>query len=235
VLHPVGPLSSAVYWRRRLLVVALVVAVLGGGGWLVVAAASGGSGGASATATATGTTATEPTDPPALEQVVPSLASVQTPTPPVIPESPAPEQAEPAPADVPAAPSPGGPCGDDMIALEVRSPGSAAAGSRPTFDLVVTNTSAVPCVRPLDKELQEIVLFDGAGTRLWGSNDCFPEASDDARTLAPGESVAFPLVWGGRTSEPTCAAERTVLGPGQYVLRGRLDTKVSGDAPFAVV
>ncbi|MBB3083397.1 MucR family transcriptional regulator [Geodermatophilus sabuli] len=235
MLHPVGPLSSAVYWRRRLLVLALVVAVLGGGGWLVAAAVSGGSGSASAAAPRTGTAA-DPTDPPALEQVVPSLASVRTPTPPApAPESPAPEQAEPAPADVPAAPTPGGPCGDDMIALEVRSPGSAAAGGQPTFDLVVTNVSAVPCVRTLDKELQEIVLFDGAGTRLWGSNDCFPEASDDTRTLAPGESVAFPLVWGGRTSEPGCAAERTVLGAGQYVLRGRLDTKASGDAPFAVV
>jgi hypothetical protein len=232
VLHPVGPLPSAVYWRRRLLVLLLVVAVLGGGGWLVVAVASGGPGSATAAATPTGTPA-EPTDPPALEQVVPSLASVQTPTPPpVVPESPAATQ--PAPAEVPA-PTPGGPCGDDMIGLEVRSPGSAAVGGRPTFELVVANVSAVPCVRALDKELQEVVLFDGAGTRLWGSNDCFPEASDDTRTLAPGETVAFPLVWGSRTSEPTCTAERTVLGPGQYVLRGRLDTKVSGDAPFAVV
>jgi hypothetical protein len=229
VLHPVGPLPSAVYWRRRLLVVLLVVAVLGGGGWLVVAAASGGSGSATAAATPTGTTPAEPTDPPALEQVVPSLASVQTPTPPVVPESPAPTQ------PAPAAPSPGGPCSDDMIGLEVRSPGSAPMGGRPTFELVVANVSAVPCVRALDKELQEVVLFDGAGARLWGSNDCFPEGSDDTRTLAPGETVAFPLVWGSRTSEPTCTAERTVLGPGQYVLRGRLDTKVSGDATFAVV
>ncbi|MGY1635731.1 MucR family transcriptional regulator [Geodermatophilus sp. SYSU D00742] len=234
MLHPVGPLPSAVYWRRRLLVLALVVAVLGGGGWLVVAAATGESGSASAAATPTGTTPAEPTDPPALEQVVPSLASVQTPTPPPpVPESPAP--AVPAPAEAPAAPSPGGPCSDDMIGLEVRSPGSAAVGGRPTFELVVANVSAVPCVRTLDKELQEIVLLDQAGTRLWGSNDCFPESSDDTRTLAPGESVSFPLVWGSRTSEPTCTAERTVLGAGQYVLRGRLDTKVSGDAPFAVV
>ncbi|MGY1820619.1 MucR family transcriptional regulator [Geodermatophilus sp. SYSU D00079] len=231
MLHPVGPLPAAVYWRRRLLVLALFVAVLGGGGWLVVAAASGGSRGATAASTPTGTTPAEPTDPPALEQVVPSLASVQTPTPP--PE--VPDQPEPAPAEAPPAPTPGGPCGDDMIGLEVRSPGSAPVGGRPTFELVVTNVSAVPCVRTLDKEVQEILLLDGAGTRLWGSNDCFPEASDDTRTLAPGESVAFPLVWGSRTSEPTCSAERAVLGPGEYVLRGRLDTKVSGDAPFAVV
>ena len=71
---------------------------------------------------------------------------------------------------------------------------------------MVSNVSAVPCVRALDKGLQEIVLLDGSGNRLWGSNDCFPEASSDVRTLAPGEVVAFPLVWGGLTSEPTCTA-----------------------------
>src|SRR3712207_8739292 len=49
----------------------------------------------------------------------------------------------------------------------------------------------------------------------------------DTRTLAPGESVAFPLVWGGLTSEPTCTAARTAPAPGQYALRGRLDTKTS--------
>ena len=58
-------------------------------------------------------------------------------------------------------------------------------------------------MRTLDKGLQEIVLLDGAGNRVWGSNDCFPEASSDVRTLAPGEALAFPLVWGGLTSEPT--------------------------------
>jgi hypothetical protein len=226
VLHPVGPLPAGVYWRRRVLVLALVVAVLGGGTWLVVAAATGSTAGSSAAAASA--EPTEPAEPPALEQVVPSLASVQTPTLPVTPEP-------VAPAPEPVGPAPGGPCGDDMIGLEVRTPGSAPVGGKPTFELVVTNVSAVPCVRTLDKGLQEIVLLDGAGTRLWGSNDCFPEASSDTRTLAPGESVAFPLVWGGLTSEPSCTADREPLDPGQYVVRGRLDTKVSPDAAFAVV
>jgi hypothetical protein len=47
--------------------------------------------------------------------------------------------------------------------------------------------------------------------------------------------VAFPLVWGGLTSEPSCTAARTTPAPGQYVLRGRLDTKTSPDAPFAIL
>ncbi|WP_232807320.1 MucR family transcriptional regulator [Geodermatophilus chilensis] len=228
VLHPVGPLPAAVYWRRRLLVLTLLLAVLGGGGWLLVAALTGGDG-TSTTGAAATTDAADPTDePPALEQVVPSLASVQTPTP--APEPPA----EPEPDPAPASPTPGGPCSDDMIGLEVRAPGSAPAGGKPTFELVVTNVSSVPCVRVLDAGLQEVLLLDAAGNRVWGSNDCFPETSSDTRILVPGESVAFPLTWGGLTSEPSCTAERTTPAPGQYVLRGRLDTALSADTPFRI-
>ena len=223
MLHPVGPLPAAVYWRRRLLVLLLLLAVLGGGGWLTSAALSGGSGETTAAAATTGAS-TATGEPPALTQVVPSLASVRTPTPPP----------EPAAEPTPASPAPGDPCGDDMIELEVRGPGSVAVGGKPTFELVVTNVSTVPCVRVLDEGLQEIVMFDAAGNRVWGSNDCFPENSSDTRTLAPGESVAFPLTWGGLTSEPSCTAERTTPAPGQYVLRGRLDTKTSADTAITL-
>jgi hypothetical protein len=223
VLHPVGPLPAAVYWRRRLLVLLLLLAVLGGGGWLTSAALSGGSGETTAAAATTGAS-TATGEPPALAQVVPSLASVRTPTPPP----------EPAAEPTPASPAPGDPCGDDMIELEVRGPGSVPVGGKPTFELVVTNVSTVPCVRVLDEGLQEIVMFDAAGNRVWGSNDCFPENSSDTRTLAPGESVAFPLVWGGLTSEPSCTGARTAPAPGQYALRGRLGTKVSTDAALTL-
>ena len=154
------------------------------------------------------------------------MARVATPTPPEVPLTAAgavtgrPGRVQPA----------GGPCTDEMLGLVVRAPATAAGGSKPTFELVVSNVSAVPCVRALDKGLQEIVLLDGSGNRLWGSNDCFPEASSDVRTLAPGEALAFPLVWGGLTSEPTCTAPRRTPGPGAYLLRARLDTKVSSAA-----
>jgi hypothetical protein len=199
----------------------VLLAVLGGGGWLGWALSTGRLGGASAAGSATESTRTEI---PELERVVPSLASVRTPTPPT--STLAAEASSPSTA---AGPSPGAPCTDEMISVTVRAPASAAVGSKPTFELVVTNTSAVPCRRALDKGLQEIVLLNTAGTRIWGSNDCFPEASSDARTLAPGEAIAFPVVWGGLTSEPTCTAARVTPGAGSYVLRGRLDTKTSAD------
>jgi hypothetical protein len=168
---------------------------------------------------------------PQLELVVPSMVRVATPTP---PELPAEADADPALAAAPAGPAPGDPCTDDMIAVEVRTPPTVASGSKPTFELLVSNVSAVPCLRALDKGLQELVLVDPAGNRLWGSNDCFPEASSDARTLAPGETVVFPIVWGGLSSEPTCTAARSPLPPGSYLLRGRLDTEVSADAPLTI-
>jgi hypothetical protein len=121
-----------------------------------------------------------------------------------------------------------------MISLEVRTPATVPLGSKPTFDLLVANVSAVPCVRSLDKGQQELLLYDASGNRIWGSNDCFPEAGSDPRTIAPGETVTVPLVWGGLTSEPTCTAPRTNPGPGHYLLRGRLDTTISPDVPLTL-
>jgi hypothetical protein len=227
VLHPVGKLPAAVYWRRRLTVLALLLAVLGGAGWLGVALVSGRDGGAAAAGASTGS-ARPSVRSPALERVVPSVASISAPTPPEV------LSAEAVPSTTPTAPAPGDPCADDMISVEVRTPATVAPGSKPTFELLVANTSAVPCTRTLDKGLQELVLLDPAGNRLWGSNDCFPEASSDTRTLAPGETVTFPIVWGRLSSEPTCTAARSPLAPGNYLLRGRLDTKVSADAPLTL-
>lgn len=229
VLHPVGPLPAAVYWRRRAVVLTLLLAVLGGGGrlgvWLTghhrqltavttVAATS------SRIATATPT----PTPVPALDQVVPVLAGVLPP-----PSSPS-----PSPVPTTAAPVPGGPCSDAMLRLEVRAPTSASAAAAPTFELVITNVSPVPCVRAVDKRLQELVMIDSAGTRIWGSNDCSPETSPDQRTLAPGEELRFAVLWSGLTSEPTCTASRVAPKPGSYLLRGRLDTLTGPDTPITL-
>jgi hypothetical protein len=226
VLHPVGPLPAAVYWRRRAMVLTLLVSVLGGGGWLGYAVVTGRGWPATTPAAAT---SSAPVGTPALERVVPSLAGVQVPT--VIVSMRASTGPTRAPASRPAA---AGPCTDDHIGLAVRTPGRVASGAKPTFELRVANTARTPCVRALDKGLQELVILDRAGKRVWGSNDCFPEASRDSRTLAPGEVVTFPIVWSGLTSEPTCTAARVPPPPGAYVVRGRLDTKTTPDAPLAV-
>ena len=224
VLHPVGDLPSAVYWRRRLVVLAVLLVILGGIGWLGLALVRA-DGGETTNASSSRSSAR----PPALERVVPSASAVSTPTPPEVPPKTSPTAASAA------APAPGSACTDDMISVAVRAPATVAAADKPTFELLVSNVAAVPCVRTMDKGLQELLLLDSAGTRIWGSNDCFPEAGADTRTLAPGETIAFPVVWGGLTSEPACTAPRTTPPPGAYVLRGRVDTKVSTDVPLTLV
>jgi hypothetical protein len=209
------------------MVLALLLAVLAGLGWLGFVLVTRQDG--EATAAAATSSASTPARTPALERVVPSVASVSAPTP---PETLAAESLPS--ATTPPAPAAGDPCSDDMISLEVRTPPTVPPGSKPTFELLVANVSAVPCVRALDKGLQELQLFDSAGARVWGSNDCFPEFTTDSRTLGPGEVVAFPVLWGGLTSEPTCTAARSTPAAGAYVLRGRLDSKVSADVPLTI-
>lgn len=240
VFHPVGRLPAAVYWRRRVLLLGLVLGLVVGGGWVSIAVATG-SGATDVAAAAANRPGAPAAGTPSLERVVPSLAAVQVPTVPAAPRVTTPTATATTATQVtptvvtPPARVVGGPCADDMITVEVRaSPASAPVGSKPTFDLVVTNVSPVSCVRALDQGLQEIVLLDAAGARVWGSNDCFPAAGTDLRTLAAGQVVDDPVVWGGLTSEPTCTAPRVPPAAGAYVLRGRLDTKLSADAPFTL-
>ena len=223
VLHPVGKLPAAVYWRRRLVLLGVLVVLCGGGGvagYLVLTRTASAATGAAAT--------TRPPGTPALERVVPPFAGLLTPSPIA---STIPSVGPPTPAG----PTPGGPCTDAMVGVVVQAPPSVPVGGKPTFTLVVTNTSAVPCVRALDKGLQELVLLDAQGHRTWGSNDCFPEASTDRRLLAPHQAVALPIVWGGRTSAPGCKAARALPRPGAYVLRGRIGSKPSPDTPVRLV
>jgi hypothetical protein len=208
VLHPVGKLPAAVYWRRRALVLMLLLSVLGGGSWLGSALLTGGRG-ATVTTAATSRVPSTPLPTPSLERVVPAMAAVRM-------------------------PAPYGPCADSAIAVRGGAPAAVPAGGRATLQLVVTNTSAVPCVRALDRGLQEIVLADAAGHRIWDSNDCADLHGHDSRTLLPGRPVSFPVAWNGRASRTGCTGQPTAPAAGKYVLRGRLDTVVSAATPLAV-
>jgi hypothetical protein len=123
-----------------------------------------------------------------------------------------------------------------MIDLTVRAPVAAVVGSRPTFDLVVTNMSTAACVRALGPDQQEIVLVDAAGRRIWSSTDCPADgAGGQARTtLSPGQAISLDVVWGGQSSEATCTADRVTPPPGRYVLRGRLGSKLAPDVPLTL-
>jgi hypothetical protein len=208
VLHPVGPLPAAVYWRRRALVLTLLLSLLGGGGWagydLLTRPA-----GTAGTVVAASSAPLRPPPIPALEHVTPVVADVVLP----------PRYDR---------------CPDAAIAVRVTGPPAVPAGTPATFQLVVTNTSASPCLRALDRGLQEVALLDAAGARVWDSNDCVPLTGSDDRTLAPRQPVSFPIAWKGLTSDPHCTAPPSPPAPGTYVLRGRLDTAVAPGVPLSL-
>lgn len=226
MLHPVGPLRAAVYWRRRLVLLAVLLALLGGAGGLVVLLDAG-----DGAAPGNAGRSEGPAPTPALERVLPSLAGVRTPEPAPVPAT-SPSPSRPAPRTTPAPAAGPLPCGNDAVEVAVRAPAEVPAGSKPTLVVVVRNVGSVPCVRSVDAELQEIVLVDAAGARVWGSNDCFPEQSDRRVTLRPGAEVTLPVVWGGLTSTPGCTGERTVPPAGDYALRARQDTETSAEVPL---
>lgn len=236
MLHPIGRLPSQVYWRRRLLLVGIVLALSVGAGWFFVGGASGDEDGAQAETTSL-TTSQDSSGAqvlPGLEQIVPSLAPAEVDDAATPAEGAAPVPS-PVPAPVPEPVEPG-PCPDEAIGLTVGSElGQYAAGSKPLLGLSVTNIAAVPCFRDLDLALQTWGLFATDGTRLWGSNDCYPEPSvPSIQLLQPGQVVTFTIIWSGQTAEPTCSVARQTLGPGSYVLRGYLGTILSPDVPLVL-
>lgn len=232
MLHPIGQLPSQVYWRRRLLLVGIVVAVSFATGWFFIGGASGNSDGTGADESSAAISE-QPTGEqalPNLEQIVPSLVPAEE----ADPGTPAGSETTTTAVPEPAEP---GPCPDEAIGLTVGSEsGQYASGSKPLLGLSIANIGAVPCFRDLDRALQTWGLFAADGTRLWGSNDCYPEPSlPDAQLLQPAQVVTFTIIWSGQTSEPSCTVARETLGPGSYVLRGYLGTVLSPDVPLVLI
>lgn len=236
VLHPVGSLPASVYWRRRAVAFAGLVAVL----LLIWAVLPGGGDGRPQPAAAVGS----PT---------PSLASDEptSPDPSGLTASPVPNDpgraadadgsatsgsgTPAAPTTAQPAPQPAAkPCTDKQLQLSV-SPAQPAyvVGQAPVLRLQVRNVSPVPCTRDLGAALQEVLVYRGA-TRLWSSNDCYPEGQRNVETMRPGVAETFPVTWSGLTSQPKCAGARTPVGAGSYELVGRLGTLVSARSPMAL-
>ncbi len=143
---------------------------------------------------------------------------------------------EPAPAPAPPAP-PAAPAVCEAAQIVVQA-GIATSpirsGDKPTLVLSVTNAGGTECLRNLNAANQELLVYAADGTRLWSSNDCYPESSDDTRLLAPGQKVDFSLVWAGKTSSPGCSTPRQTLGAGSYLLEAVQDGVVSERVPFTI-
>jgi hypothetical protein len=144
--------------------------------------------------------------------------------------APAATSRQPAPKPTPAPK----PCTDAALRLAV-SPAQPAylVGQAPVLRLQVRNVAAVACTRDLGAALQEVLLYHGP-TRVWSSNDCYPEGSRDLELMRPGVLHTFSVTWSGLSSHPACAGTRTRVGAGSYALVGRLGSLTSPRAPLTL-
>lgn len=222
-----GPLPPEIYRRRRwlaigvgafvvLLVIGLFVVVGGGddepsntAAASSASATSTTSASGSATTTTSGTSGTSGSSSPSGSATTSGSAS-------------------------PASDTPAGQCADSSLAVKatIAQP-TYKAGQEPEFGIVITNISTTPCERDLGAGLQQVLVYslDGA-QRLWSNSDCFPAATPDVRTLAPGQQAAFTVKWSGTTSQPECAGERVPVAPGAYTVVAQLGALRSGPEPF---
>jgi hypothetical protein len=244
VLHPVGPLPASVYWRRRAVAFAGVVGVLllfwailpgggGDGGQGRAAAIGSPSPGATAPVDPSGLTASPATDDPGRAADDGSATGGSITGGPANGGSataPAPTSRQPAPKPTPAPK----PCTDAELRLAV-SPAQPAylVGQAPVLRLQVRNVAEVPCTRDLGAALQEVLLYHGS-TRLWSSNDCYPEGERDQELMRPGVLYTFSVTWSGLSSRPKCFGDRSRVGAGSYALVGRLGSLVSPRAALTL-
>jgi hypothetical protein len=121
-------------------------------------------------------------------------------------------------SDPPSGTAPPQPCPDSALTVVASAAKPAyRVGETPVLKLTARNTGPVACVRDVGPRQQEMLLYAGS-TRIWSSNDCYPDGGTDIRTLSPGESVSSTVVWSGLSSQPGCAGTRTRVKAGSYDL-----------------
>ncbi len=208
MLHPVGKLPPAVYWRRRLFVGVVLLLIL----WIVWILIGGGGGSGKSSADGTQQSSVNSTSAPTTQATVPSTP-VSTST-----------------AGTVSAGTVS--CTPAMLTV------TAATGKKsypvsgtPDLYLVVTNTSTKPCKQDLADKQIELRVYTG-DVRVWGSHDCKIEPGTDVETLLPKKAVRRGIVWSGQTSAPGCAGTRLVAQAGTYTLLALLANEQSKPVTF---
>jgi hypothetical protein len=236
MLHPVGPQSSAVYWRRRLalltavlVLVVITVLVLNSNGSDHAASADGGSThpspSAHSSSAANGTTSSAS---PAGDRHAVVTAPARRPITRAHTSSPA------APPPAPQSSTPPAVC--DPARLKVAAVvGNTQyrVGQQPILMLQVTNIGTTQCVQNLADSQVVLTVYNGE-SRVWSSHDCQVEPGTDARELAPGRPVRVMITWSGLSSQPKCAGTRQRVGAGSYTLYATLSGHRGTAAQFSI-
>jgi hypothetical protein len=219
MLHPVGSLPPAVYWRRRAVLIAALVVLVGLTAWVLRPGRGDGAPVAGANT---------PSHTPSQSSVADSTS--------VPPSSSAPTSGSATTkattsSSRSAAPKPCAP-GNLKIAAATNAP-QYHVGDQPVVMLQVTNVGSTPCVQDLADQQIELRIYNGE-SRVWGSHDCEVQPGTDEHTLAAGRAVRISITWSGLSSQPKCAGTRQRVGAGMYTLYGSLSGHEGTAAQFSI-
>ncbi|MET7936340.1 hypothetical protein [Streptomyces sp. NPDC005322] len=100
-----------------------------------------------------------------------------------------------------------------------------APGEKPTFEIVVKNSSKSSCKVDFGRAAASLTITDADNAHIWASGDC-PEGSATALVEVPGSGETKRTVrWDRKRSAEHCATPKgsTSAEPGTYLVEAELD------------
>ena len=105
-------------------------------------------------------------------------------------------------------------------------------GERVGLSMVVTNSGDRTCRRDINRLLRELIVSARDGQRVWSSNDCYTESTNELPVLQPGQTVRNEITWLATNSAPGCPLRRDLAPAGDYSVVARLGPLASQPVPF---
>ncbi|MBL1101693.1 hypothetical protein [Streptomyces coffeae] len=113
---------------------------------------------------------------------------------------------------------------------------SYGPGEKPTFEIVVKNTSNSSCKVDFGREAASLTITDADNAHIWASGDC-PEGSATALVEVPGSGETKRTVeWDRKRSAEHCATPsgRAAATSGTYLVEAKLDGLGTAQVSFVL-
>lgn len=111
-------------------------------------------------------------------------------------------------------------CAPGALELTLRSTKVAyAPGEKPSFRLVVSNSSATTCKADFGPKAAVFTVTDAEDESVWSTKDCPTPAGSRLLRVPANSTITHTVEWDRRRSAPNCATPPAgAVGPGTYLV-----------------
>ncbi|MEU0375480.1 hypothetical protein ABZ070_36305 [Streptomyces sp. NPDC006283] len=94
-----------------------------------------------------------------------------------------------------------------------------APGEKPSFQLVVSNSSATTCKADFGPKAAVFTVTDAEDDAMWSTKDCPSPAGSRLLQVPAGSTITHTVEWDRKRSAPKCATPPAgAVGPGTYLV-----------------